>query len=107
MADVGGDPACWLDAVCDRCGALIEAGEPHRCRVGLAPRVGSYAAGVDLEFGRTRPTATPGVSRVVVGYEEETLGRACLEAARELLRSLTTPEAGRVLDAAGIEPFIE
>jgi hypothetical protein len=30
--ELGGDPACWLDAVCDRCGALIEPAQPHRCR---------------------------------------------------------------------------
>ena len=23
-SDPGGDPACWLDRVCDRCGAMIE-----------------------------------------------------------------------------------
>jgi hypothetical protein len=32
--DLGGDPACWLDQVCDACGALIER-EPHDC-----PRAG-------------------------------------------------------------------
>jgi hypothetical protein len=28
--DLGGDPACWLDRVCETCGALIEL-EPHVC----------------------------------------------------------------------------
>jgi hypothetical protein len=30
MSDQGGDPACWADRVCDRCGQIIE-GEPHEC----------------------------------------------------------------------------
>ena len=29
--DEGGDAACWLDSVCDRCGSLIDKAEPHRC----------------------------------------------------------------------------
>lgn len=33
MPDEGGDPACWLDQVCDRCGAFMEAGVVHRCAV--------------------------------------------------------------------------
>jgi len=28
--DLGGDPACWLDRVCERCGALIET-DDHPC----------------------------------------------------------------------------
>jgi hypothetical protein len=29
----GGDAACWLDRVCDRCGALVEGDpEAHVCR---------------------------------------------------------------------------
>jgi hypothetical protein len=28
----GGDPACWLEQVCDRCGAFVDAAEPHRCQ---------------------------------------------------------------------------
>ena len=40
VGDLGGDAACWLDTVCDRCGALIDPAEPHRCRLpatGTAP----------------------------------------------------------------------
>ncbi len=29
MPDEGGDPACWLERVCERCGALVTG--PHRC----------------------------------------------------------------------------
>ncbi|HEU5150581.1 MAG TPA: hypothetical protein VFU19_08795 [Iamia sp.] len=28
--DLGGDPACWLDQVCERCGAVVED-HPHDC----------------------------------------------------------------------------
>lgn len=35
-----GDPACWLDRICDRCGAIVD-GDPasHTCRETAAPRV--------------------------------------------------------------------
>ena len=32
MTEPGGDDACWLDRVCDDCGAIVEAGTPHICR---------------------------------------------------------------------------
>ena len=36
-----GDPACWLDRVCDVCGRFVEAGEPHECRLATTrPRDG-------------------------------------------------------------------
>ena len=31
MSDLGGDPACWLDRVCDRCGAFVDESQQHRC----------------------------------------------------------------------------
>jgi hypothetical protein len=30
-ADQGGEAACWLDQMCAECGAVLEAGRPHRC----------------------------------------------------------------------------
>lgn len=42
-------------------------------------------AGADVGFGKARETSEEGVYRVIFRYREETLGRACLEAARELL----------------------
>jgi predicted kinase len=30
VSDLGGDPACWLDLVCDACGAMI-GDAPHAC----------------------------------------------------------------------------
>ncbi len=41
-------------------------------------------AGSDVAFGATRETAQQAVYHVVVEYEEEALGRACLDAARAL-----------------------
>jgi hypothetical protein len=38
LAPDAGDPACWLDRVCDACGAVIE-GDPasHVCRPAATP----------------------------------------------------------------------
>jgi cyanophycin synthetase len=41
-------------------------------------------AGTEVGFGRTRETSTEGVYKVVIEYEAEELGRACLESARNL-----------------------
>ncbi|HEY4261107.1 MAG TPA: cyanophycin synthetase [Schlesneria sp.] len=42
-------------------------------------------SGTPVGYGRARETTTEGVYKVVFRYQEETLGRACLEKARELL----------------------
>jgi cyanophycin synthetase len=42
-------------------------------------------AGTPVGYGRARETAKEGVYRVVIKYKEEAVGRACLEAARELI----------------------
>jgi CubicO group peptidase (beta-lactamase class C family) len=31
MADMGGDPACWAERVCDGCGAFVAPGAEHPC----------------------------------------------------------------------------
>ena len=41
--------------------------------------------GTSVGYGRSRETAEEGVYRVVMKYREEAVGRACLEAARELI----------------------
>src|SRR5262249_23935652 len=41
-------------------------------------------AGTEVGLGRTGETSTQGVYKIVVEYEEEELGRACLESARRL-----------------------
>jgi cyanophycin synthetase len=42
-------------------------------------------AGTPVGYGRARETAEEGVYRVVIKYREEAVGRACIEAARELI----------------------
>jgi hypothetical protein len=32
VSDLGGDPACWLDRVCDDCGGFLADDGPHTCR---------------------------------------------------------------------------
>src|SRR5262249_23158597 len=41
-------------------------------------------AGSSVKFGLVQPTSQPGLSRVIIEYEEEDLARACLEAAHAL-----------------------
>lgn len=77
----------------------------HRCSVGERGgffqrlRWGTYLAhilehttleletlcGTSVGYGRARETSEEGLYKVAIRYEEETLGRACLETARELL----------------------
>lgn len=77
----------------------------HRCSVGERGgffqrlRWGTYLAhilehttlelqtlcGTPVGYGRARETAEEGLYKVAIRYQEETLGRACLETARELL----------------------
>src|SRR5437660_1696187 len=55
-------------------------------------------AGSPVSFSVTRQTAQPGLFRVVIEYEEEALGHACLDAARELCLAALHD---RSFDAAG------
>ena len=77
----------------------------HRCGVGehggflLRVREGTYAAhilehvtielqglaGTPVGFGKARETTRPGVYKVAVRYKNEQVGRACLEAARDVV----------------------
>ncbi len=77
----------------------------HRCSVGERGgffqrlRWGTYLAhilehttlelqtlcGTPVGYGRARETSEEGLFKVAIRYQEETLGRACLEVARELL----------------------
>lgn len=77
----------------------------HRCSVGERGgfyqrlRWGTYLAhilehttleleslsGTPVGYGRARETTTEGVYKVAIRYQEETLGRACLDTARQLL----------------------
>ncbi len=88
----------------DRLMAWLPSLVEHRCSVGERGgffqrlRRGTYPAhilehitlelqalaGTDVGYGKARETSEEGVYRVVVEYENEELGRACLEAARAL-----------------------
>ena len=81
----------------------------HRCSVGERGgffqrlRWGTYLAhilehttlelqtlcGTPVGYGRARETSEEGVYKVAIRYTEETLGRACLERARDLLMAAT------------------
>ena len=89
----------------DRLMAWLPTMIEHRCSVGERGgffqrlRWGTYLAhtlehttlelqtlaGTVVGYGRARETTTEGVYKVAIRYQEESLGRACLEAARELL----------------------
>ena len=89
----------------DRLMAWLPSMIEHRCSVGERGgffqrlRWGTYLAhtlehttleletlaGTVVGYGRARETLTEGVYKVAIRYQEESLGRACLETARELL----------------------
>src|SRR5262245_54549409 len=50
-------------------------------------------AGTPVEFARSEQTADPGVCHVIVGYEYEALGRACLETARRFCGAILRGES--------------
>jgi hypothetical protein len=50
LADEGGDPVCWLDRVCDECGAFVDEAAEHVCRPSAAP-----VADDDARSTSTRP----------------------------------------------------
>src|SRR5687768_8652605 len=88
----------------DRLKAWLPSLIEHRCSVGERGgfferlRRGTYLAhilehvtlelqtlaGTVVGYGRARETSEDGVYKVAIQYREESLGRACLEAAREL-----------------------
>ncbi|HEV3022949.1 MAG TPA: hypothetical protein VGX76_10790, partial [Pirellulales bacterium] len=90
----------------------------HRCSVGERGgfferlRLGTYQAhilehvslelqtlaGSNMGFGRARETSQEGYYRVAIRYEEESLGRECLETARRLLQAAVYDEP---FDVAG------
>ena len=91
----------------DRLMAWLPSLVEHRCSVGERGgffqrlRWGTYLAhilehttlelqtlcGTPVGYGRARETTEAGLFKVAIRYQEETLGRACLETARELLMS--------------------
>jgi cyanophycin synthetase len=97
-------PSDELPGFNDRLMAWLPTLIEHRCSIGERGgfverlRRGTYQAhilehvalelqslsGIDVGFGRTRETSEEGVYKVAVEYQEEAVGRACLESAREI-----------------------
>ncbi len=93
----------FADRLIDWIPSMIE----HRCSIGERGgffqrlRTGTYPghilehvtlelqtlAGTEVGFGKARETTEPGVYKVIIEYLEETLGRACLDTAHELVMS--------------------
>src|SRR5438477_7352583 len=105
--DLGGlkdSPSDELPGFNERLMAWLPTMIEHRCSIGERGGVferlrrGTYQAhilehvalelqslaGSEVGFGRTRETAEEGVYKVAIEYLEETVGKASLEAAREL-----------------------
>ncbi len=98
-------PSNELPGFNDRLMAWLPTMIEHRCGLGYRGgfferlRDGTYQghilehvtlelqtlAGTDVGFGKARETSEEGVYKVVVKYEDETLGRECLEVARRML----------------------
>ncbi len=110
-------PSDSLEGLTDRLMTWMPSLIEHRCSEGVRGgflirlRRGTYPAhilehlalelqslaGTEVGFGRTRPTCEDGVYRVVIEYEQEDLGRAALEAARQMFLAAA---CGQPFDAA-------
>jgi len=104
LKELKDSPSDELPGFNDRLTAWLPGMIEHRCSVGERGgfferlRRGTYLAhilehvtielqtlaGTPVGFGRARETSEDGVYKVAVAYQEEDLGRACLEAGREL-----------------------
>jgi cyanophycin synthetase len=98
-------PSTEFPGMAERLMAWLPSMIEHRCSIGERGgffqrlRDGTYPghvlehvclelqtlAGTEVGYGRTREISEKGVYRVVVEYKEETLARACLATARELI----------------------
>jgi len=83
----------WLPTMIEhRCGIGVRGGFFERLRTGtylghILEHVTlelQSLAGTPVGFGKARETSEEGVYKVVIRYDDETLGRECLYAAREL-----------------------
>jgi cyanophycin synthetase len=84
----------WMPTMIEhRCSLGVRGGFFERLRRGTWPgHILEHVAlelqtlaGTPVGFGRARETSEDGVYKVVVEYEDETVGRECLAAARELI----------------------
>ena len=97
-------PCTEFSGFSDRLMAWMPSMIEHRCSIGRRGgfferlRTGTYLghilehvtlelqslSGTEVGFGKARETSEPGVYKVIVEYSEETVGRECLAAVREL-----------------------
>src|SRR5689334_12845506 len=104
LGDLKDSPSNEIPGFNDRIMSWLPQMIEHRCSIGERGgfferlRRGTYLAhilehvtlelqslaGHEVGFGRTRQANEDGVYKVVIRYKEEELGRACLEAARQL-----------------------
>src|SRR4051812_15136366 len=70
----------WLPALANRPAGVDLAATLRDLTLEL-----QHLAGSPVQFGLVRPAGRNGFFRVVIEYEEEELGRACLETARQLI----------------------
>jgi cyanophycin synthetase len=105
LEDLKDSPSNVLPGFNDRLMSWLPSMIEHRCGLGYRGgfferlRTGTYQghilehvtlelqslAGTAVGFGRARETLEEGVYKVAVEYEDETLARACLDAAKEML----------------------
>src|SRR5262249_3608388 len=104
LGDLKDSPSNEMPGFNDRLMSWLPTMIEHRCSIGERGgfferlRRGTYLAhilehvtlelqaraGTDLGFGRARETSKEGLFRVAIHYEDEPLGRACLETGRRL-----------------------
>ncbi len=104
LGDLKDSPSNEMPGFNDRLMGWLPTMIEHRCSIGERGgfferlRRGTYLAhilehvtlelqalaGADFGFGRARETSKEGLFRVAVRYEDEALGRACLEQGRQL-----------------------
>lgn len=107
LGDLKDSPSTELPGFNQRLMSWLPTMIEHRCSLGERGgfferlRRGTYAAhivehvslelqslaGAEVQFGRARQTADEAVYQVVVEYEEETVGKECMQAACELVEA--------------------
>ncbi len=105
IGDLRDTPSNAMPGLYERLTAWLPGLIEHRCGIGerggflMRLRDGTYAAhmlehvaielqnlaGTPVGFGKARETSQPGLYKVAMRYRNETVGRACLDAGRDLL----------------------
>lgn len=105
LGDLRDKSSATVPGLAEKLSAWLPGLEEHRCSLGVRGgfltrvREGTYPAhilehvtielqtvvGAPVGFGKARETSQPGVYRVVVRYKDETVARACLLAAKDIV----------------------